>query len=303
MEKKVSGIVVPMLTPVNEKLEIDLNSLEKMINNFSNFGVSPFLLGTTGEGTSVNYEQKKIMLEFVVKRFGGKVKIYSNVSSNCVRDIIESAKEFSDMGADFVVTVLPSYYSLTPDQMLKFYESLADNSPKPVLLYNITSTTHLSVPLDVVEKLSYHPNIIGLKDSERDLERFDKAIEMFKDRSDFSHMVGWGAKSYYSLAKGSDGLVPSTGNFTPGMYREMYESVQSGDLANAERLQKETDELSKIYQKDRTLGESLASAKVIMKYFGLCDIYMLPPLTRLTTEEEKSIIGNLEKIQQEMKIY
>ena len=303
MEKRVSGVVVPMLTPMNEKLEIDLNSLEKMIDNFSNYGVNPFMLGTTGEGTSVSYEQRKIMLDFVVRKFSGKLNIYVNVSSNCVIDIINNAKEFSDMGADFIVTVLPSYYALTPDQMFQFYESLADNSPKPVLLYNITATTHLSIPLDVIEKLSHHPNIVGLKDSERDLERFDKAIEMFKGREDFSHMTGWGGKLYYALTKGSDGLVPSTGNFTPGMYKEMFHSVKRGDLSNAERLQIETDEIAKIYQKDRTLGQSLAAAKVIMKYFGLCDTFMMPPLTKLSEEEEKSIIKNLEKIQQDIKIY
>lgn len=302
-EKIVSGIVVPMLTPFTEKGEVDLFSVEKMMDNFIRNGAYPFLLGTTGEGTSVSYNEKKKFVGFVCKKYSGKTKIYVNVGSNCVSEAIENAKEFSDLGADFIVSVLPSYYSLTPHQMLKYFELLAEKSPKPILIYNIPATTHQSIPLNIVEELSYHPNIAGLKDSERDVERFDKAIETFKKREDFSHMVGWGAKSFYSLVKGSDGLVPSTGNFSPGMFKEMFNSVRRGDIKNAEKIQNETDELSKVYQKDRTLGQSLAAAKVIMKYFNLCEPYMLPPLTRLTDHEEKSIVKNIEQLKEKIKIY
>ncbi len=302
-EKLVSGVVIPMLTPINEKGEIDLFSVEKMIDNFIGNGIYPFLLGTTGEGTSVKYCERKKFIQFVAKKYSGKTKIYVNVGNNCVSETLENSKEFSDLGADFIVSVLPSYYALTSNQMLKYYESLAEASPKPILIYNITSTTHLSIPLDIVEKLSHHPNIAGLKDSERDIERFNNAIDTYKDREDFSHMVGWGAKSFYSLAKGSDGLVPSTGNFSPGMFKEMYDSVRKGDLKNGERMQIETDELAKVYQKDRTLGQSLAAVKVIMKYFNLCESYMLPPLTRLTADEEKSIIKNIEQLKERIMIY
>lgn len=302
-EKKISGVIIPMLTPINENNKIDFYAIEKIIINFIRYKTQPFLLGTTGEGTSVSHTQKKELVKFVVNNFSSDVKIYVNIANNCVEEALENAKEFSDLGADFIVAILPYYYELTPDQMLKFFELLADNSPKPVILYNITSTTHLSIPLDIVEKLSFHPNIVAIKDSERDINRFNKEIEMFQNRVDFSHIVGWAAKSFYSLAKGSDGLVPSTGNFCPGMFQEMYDSVKNGDLKNAERLQNETDDLAKIYQKDRTLGNSLAAAKVIMHYFGFCEPYMLPPLSRLSNNEEKKIINNIEIIQNKIRIY
>lgn len=302
-EKLVSGVIVPMLTPVNEKMEVDLFSAEKMINNFVTKGVYPFLLGTTGEGTSVTYKERKKFVKNIAEKFSDKTKIYINIGGNCVTETLEASKVFADLGADFIVSVLPSYYVLDSDQMLRYYESLADASPRPIIIYNITATTHLSIPLDVVEKLSHHPNIAGLKDSERDIKRFDKSIESFKDREDFSHIVGWGAKSYDSLKKGSDGLVPSTGNFSPGMFKDMYDYILQGDLANGERMQNETDELAKIYQKDKSLGQSLAAAKVIMKYYGLCETFMLPPLNELSKEMEKEIINNLKQFEERIKVY
>lgn len=302
-EKKYSGIVVPMLTPFDEQGKVDCDAAEKIIDNFISYNVYPFLLGTTGEASSISYKEKKRFTEFVGKKFSGKTTIYVGIASNCVEESVELAKEFSDLGADLLVTTLPCYYSLKPDQMQKFYEQLADSVPKPLIIYNITSTTHMSIPLDVVEKLSHHPNIVALKDSERDLTRLETAIKLFKDREDFSHLIGWAAKSFYCLSKGSDGLVPSTGNMTPGMFKKMYDSVLEGDLLRAERLQKESDELAVIYQSNKTLGESLAAAKIIMEEFRFCKNFVLPPLTPLKKNDVDEIKVKLKDLKERVELY
>lgn len=297
-EKKYSGIVVPMLTPFNDDLTIDLDAVEKIVSNFISNGVFPFVLGTTGEGPSISAKEKRRFVEFVCRKFSGKTLIYVGLSGNCVGEAIDSAKEYIDLGADVIVSVVPSYFSLKPDQMQKYFEKVADSISKPLIIYNITATTHMSIPLDVVEKLSHHPNIVALKDSERDLERLDRSIEMFRDREDFSHLMGWAAKSFYGLSRGSDGLVPSTGNITPGMFKKMYDSVRTGDLVTAERMQKETDRLAMIYQSNRTLGDSLAAIKILMEEFGLCKNNVLPPLTnldRITVEEIRIQLHDLKK--------
>ena len=69
-----------------------------------------------------------------------------------------------DVGVDVVVAHLPNFYPLTDDHMLRYFESLADSCPGPLIVYNIPITTHHSIPLDVVSKLSQHPNVAGLKD-------------------------------------------------------------------------------------------------------------------------------------------
>ena len=116
-----------------------------------------------------------------------------------------------------------------------------------------------------------------------------QCIAISRERDDFSYFCGWAAQSAHSLSLGGDGIVPSTGNFTPGMFRELYESAVSGDMANAQRLQDETNEIAKIYQAGRTLGQSLTALKVMMQTEGLCTPDVLPPLTRLSAEEEEAI--------------
>ena len=158
------------------------------------------------------------------------------------------------------------------------------------MLYNILATTHMSIPVDVVRRLADHPNIVGLKDSERDLERMKQCIDISKNNDGFAYFCGWAAQSAYSLSLGGDGIVPSTGNFVPEMFQQLYEAAVRGDMTEANRLQDETNEIAKIYQKDRTLGQSLTALKVMMQTKGLCEPWMLMPLTRLSAEEESEIL-------------
>ncbi|MDE6395365.1 MAG: dihydrodipicolinate synthase family protein, partial [Duncaniella sp.] len=152
---------------------------------------------------------------------------------------------------------------------------------------------HMTIPVDVVRRLADHPNIVGLKDSERDLDRMRQCIEISKDREDFAYFCGWAAQSAFSLSLGGDGIVPSTGNYVPEMFNELYEAAVKGDAATAERLQNETNEIAKIYQAGRTLGQSLTALKVMMQTKGLCEPWMLMPLTRLSEEEENQIKSKL----------
>ena len=151
----------------------------------------------------------------------------------------------------------------------------------------------MTIPVEVVKRLADHPNIVGLKDSERDLERMQQCIAISRDREDFAYFCGWAAQSAYSLSIGGDGIVPSTGNYVPEMFNDLYRAASDGDMTTANRLQDETNEIAKIYQAGRTLGQSLTALKVMMQTKGLCEPWMLIPLTRLSAEEEQSIKSRL----------
>jgi 4-hydroxy-tetrahydrodipicolinate synthase len=147
----------------------------------------------------------------------------------------------------------------------------------------------MSIPLEIVQELSRHPNILGLKDSERDEQRIISGINMFRDNMDFSYFVGYAAMSAISMMEGADGIVPSTGNLVPSMFSELYNKAISGNHAEATRLQKETDEIAGIYQKGRNLGESLQALKVMMSEMGLCDPNAIPPLQSLDLESQEAV--------------
>ncbi len=289
INKKYKGVVVPMVTPVKENGTLDTQAVERIIAFFVQTGVSPLLMGTTGEGNSVSQKDGLLFVETAVKAAQKRITIYAGLTGNCFAEQLAQAEAYTKAGADVIVATLPTYYALTEEQMENYYRTLADSIKGPLMLYNILATTHMSIPVGVIRRLADHPNIVGLKDSERDLERMAQCIEIAKDRDDFCYFCGWAAQSAHSLELGGDGIVPSTGNFVPEMFQQLYEAAVAGDMATANRLQDETNEIAKIYQKDRTLGQSLTALKVMMQTKGLCEPWMLMPLTRLSAAEEQAI--------------
>ena len=282
-----------MVTPVKENGTLDTQAVERIIAFFAQAGVSPLLMGTTGEGNSVSQKDGQLFVETAVKAAQGRITIYAGLTGNCFAEQLAQAEAYTHAGADVIVATLPTYYALTEEQMENYYRTLASSIKGPLMLYNILATTHMSIPVEVIRRLADHPNIVGLKDSERDLERMAQCIEIAKGREDFCYFCGWAAQSAHSLELGGDGIVPSTGNFVPEMFQQLYEAAVKGDKATANRLQDETNEIAKIYQKDRTLGQSLTALKVMMQTKGLCEPWMLMPLTRLSAEEEKAIVSQM----------
>ena len=291
--KKYHGVVVPMVTPVKENGTLDTQAVERIIAFFAQAGVSPLLMGTTGEGNSVSQKDGQLFVETAVKAAQGRITIYAGLTGNCFAEQLAQAEAYTHAGADVIVATLPTYYALTEEQMENYYRTLASSIKGPLMLYNILATTHMSIPVEIIRRLADQPNIVGLKDSERDLERMAQCIEIAKGREDFCYFCGWAAQSAHSLELGGDGIVPSTGNFVPEMFQQLYEAAVKGDMATANRLQNETNEIAKIYQKDRTLGQSLTALKVMMQTKGLCEPWMLMPLTRLSAEEEKAIVSQM----------
>ncbi|MDP4272332.1 MAG: dihydrodipicolinate synthase family protein [Bacteroidota bacterium] len=285
MQKRFSGVVVPMITPLKPDFTVDTEAVKGIMKRFADQGIHPLVLGTTGESSSISEKESLRFVEAAVAAKGENQCVYAGLVGNQVSDLIERGNKFIELGADVVVATLPCYYILTPEQMTAFYIQLADQVKGPVMVYNIKATTQMSIPLDVVKTLSNHPNIWGLKDSERDADRMKECIETYKDRADFAYFCGWGAQSYGSLELGADGIVPSTGNIVPELYGKLYEAALQNDWGKTKHYQDLTDEVAVIYQKDRTLGQSLAALKVLMDGEGICGTTMMPPLTELSAEE------------------
>src|SRR5579859_1645145 len=225
MSKKYHGIVVPAITPLNADLSLDVASVERLLPLFPH----PFILGTTGEAPSLptRLKEQYIRLAARIKKPGQQ--LYVGISSNCFADSVEYAKIAFGEGADVTVATLPSYYPLSEGQMRSYFLRLADTLSGALIIYNIPSTTHHSIPLALIDELSHHPRIVGTKDSERNEERLKESLQRWSARQDFSHFLGWAAKSGFTLLNGGDGLVPSTANLAPGLYSDMEKAAAAGN--------------------------------------------------------------------------
>lgn len=296
---KYSGVVVPMVTPVKSG-SVDQGAVRTIVDTFAAARVDALVMGTTGEGNSVSRDDAQRLIATAVRQSEGRSVIYAGLTGNCVEEQYRQTEMMAKAGAAAVVAVVPSYYALSDEQIAIYYSSLADRSPLPVVIYNIPSTTHISIPIEVVAQLSHHPNIVAIKDSERDEERMKRSIAIAHANDNFSFFCGWAAKSAASLAAGADGIVPSTANLTPSMFRSLYDAALKGDTAAADRWQATTDRIARIYQSGRVLGGQLAALKTLMCHAGLCTTEMLPPLTALSPSEQTAVVTEFNNLKNEI---
>jgi dihydrodipicolinate synthase/N-acetylneuraminate lyase len=298
--KKYSGVIIPVITPLTSGYKLDEGAVAKIFQFLYKNNALPFILGTTGESPSLPVSLKETYVKTAAKHKIPGTLLYAGISSNVVSESIEFAKFCADNGVDAVAANLPSYYGLTEEQIKRHYETLADACPLPLVIYNIPSTTHMSIPLSIIDELSHHSNVIATKDSERNEERLKQSMALWKDRDDFSHFLGWSAKSVEALLNGSDGLIPSTGNLIPEIYAEMLAAVEANDEQKANEMQKLSDMYGAIYQSGKTLGESLWALKVLMKERGLCETIVMPPLQSLSIEEETKLKQALKELMEKI---
>ena len=177
-----------MITPVTPHGELDEPAVRRVIDHLIEGGVSGiFILGTTGESASIPAAMKSRLVALTVEHTAKRVMVYAGISHNCLTYSVEAAQTFFELGVDVTVAHLPSYYELNPAEQEAYFITLSKNLTGPLMLYNIPITTHMSMPLGVIERLSKLTNIVGMKDSENDAARLANEINLFGQPAGLFH--------------------------------------------------------------------------------------------------------------------
>lgn len=295
-QKQYHGVIAPLVTPVTETGHIDEGSVERLIDFVIDAKSYPFILGTTGEIALNSFKNREHLAKITAEKVNGRSTLFAGITDNCVENTIEASKKYADYGVDVFVVHLPYFFPLTNDLMIKYFENVADNSPRPIIIYNIVSITHMSIPVEVLEKMSHHPNIVGLKDSEKDWERHVRQANLFKDREDFVLFIGWTNKSSESLLMGYDGIIPNTANIVPRLFQSLYEAALNGNENEALKFQAKAEELSELVQNNRTMTRTIPELKAIMNHLNICSPYVLPPLEKLEEQKAEKLVSDFKSL-------
>lgn len=280
---KYHGVVVPMISPFTPAGEIDEPAVGRIVDHLIGGGVEGiFPLGTTGEAASIYNGERRKLVAATVSSVKGRATVYAGIPSNCFKESVEAAKTYKELGAQAVVAHMPSYYPLSDADIEAYFQRLADSVPLPLVLYNIPVTTHHSIALDSVDKLSKHPNIVAIKDSSGDRARLTEMLKRTGGRTGFPVLLGSSSTFTHGLKLGGVGLVPSGAHLVPAEYHAMYLAATNDNWNEVERLQHETDIACAAYLKGRSLGDGLAALKALMEKRGLCGRTMLPPIRDYT---------------------
>ncbi|MDI6033898.1 dihydrodipicolinate synthase family protein [Flavobacterium sp. LB2P84] len=296
-----SGIIPPMVTPLlSDNLTLDVKGVQHLVEHLISGGVHGiFILGTTGESTSLSYKTREQLIVESCKAVNGRVPVFVGITDTSIEESIHLAIIAERAGAAAVVAAPPYYYGLGQEELYKYYWSLADQLTLPLFLYNMPSHTKINIDAKTVVRLSEHPNIIGLKDSSANAVYFQSLCYLLK--TNFSLLVGPEEITAETVLMGGNGGVNGGANLFPKLYVALYNAAVAKDFARMDELQNLVMEIStKIYTVGSYGSSYLKGLKGALSALGIINGNIAPPFTTFDEKEMTKVISNIKEIEAEI---
>lgn len=265
MANNISGIFAPINTPFRNE-EVAIDHLRENMRKYKETPLNGFLvLGSNGENKSLTEDEKVQILEVVLEEKAEHQLVMAGAGYESTRQTIAASKKAVELGADFVSLVSPAYFkkSLTDDALISYYSDVAEALTIPVLAYNAPGFTGITISPKVIETISRHPNIAGMKDTSPG--GMAGYLEVCGD--DFDVLSGTINTLFLGLALGASGGVVSLANAFPHPCCELYKKFKNGDVEGARKLH------SKLFTLNKSVSGKFGVAGVkyateVAGYFG-----------------------------------
>ena len=239
---KLSGLIPPMVTPLDAKRRLDKKGTRNMVNHLLKGGVDGiFLLGTTGEGPHLSYAIREELVKTVCGLVKGRVPVLVGITETDLDDAVAFAARCKAHGASAVVAAPPYYFKLTQAECVAWFKEMADRLPLPLVVYDMPAHTDTIIEPATIAKLAAHPNIVAMKDSSSVIALFNKfrvALEPYAEK--FSLFMGPDEAMGEAVLLGADGGVCTGANLWPAEFKAMYLAAKVGDVETVRRLQRFT---------------------------------------------------------------
>ena len=289
--RALSGLIPPLVTPLLDADQLDVDGTRRLVDHVVEGGVhGVFILGTTGEGTSLTQQLRYQFVELVSETLEGRVPLLVGITDTSMVAAIDLAEQCYAAGAAALVTAAPYYLPMSQQDLIRYTDELATRLPLPLMLYNMPSCTKTAYDLDTVRRLSQHPNIIGVKDTSGDLDYFSEVAKLANASDDFTLLIGPEEKLAKSIELGGHGGVCGGANFFPRLYVSLYEATTRGDSERAHQLQDAVHRVSKhLYNVSDSGARVLQGVKTALQELGICSGVVAPPFRTYDDSERKSV--------------
>jgi len=229
------GSLVALVTPMTESGDVDHVAFGRLLDWHARQGTDGIVIaGTTGESPTVTAAEAAELLQIAVQRIGGRMPVIAGTGGNSTAESVERTRAACELGVDGVLVVTP-YYNRPPQEGLyRHFSLVADASSVPLILYNVPSRTACDLLPETVERLSFHPQIIGIKEATGSVERGAEILRRCGD--DFLLLSGDDASCRELIGVGAQGVITVTGNVAPRMMHEMVEAALADDPIGAREL-------------------------------------------------------------------
>lgn len=293
-----------MITPLKSDFSLDLSPTERLIEHLIEGGVHGiFILGTTGEFAGLSSAVKKELIQITCQQVKERVPILVGVTDCSFTESVELAAIAHRSGAEAVVAAPPFYMNIGQEELINYYQKLADIVELPLFLYDMPSHVKINIEVETAVTLSKHPNIIGIKDSSGKIENFQALCEAFRQQPEFKIFVGPEEILAETLLIGGDGGVTGGANLFPKLYVALYEAFQRKEYDAVKKFQETIFFLSKmLYQHGTYQSSYLKGLKAAMSFDGLCEDNFAPPLFPHSPSEKSILSSKFLQVKERVKL-
>jgi 4-hydroxy-2-oxoglutarate aldolase len=287
-EIDLNGIFPPIPTPFVED-HVAYDKLAFNIEKWSKTGLKGLVaMGSNGEYVYLSAAEKRKFVEKVVALTPDHMLVIAGTGCESTRETIELTRDCAACGAHAALVVTPHYYGgrMNEAAMLAYFTAVADQSPIPILLYNVPKFTHVNLTCRLVAQLSRHPNIVGIKDSTGNVIQLGEFLNNVE--ADFKLLVGTAGALLGGLALGCVGGVLALANVAPQNCVKIHALVKEGNFEAAKQLQLKMIPVNQAV----TATYGVPGLKAAMDMLGYFGGNPRPPLLP-ASEKEKSEIREI----------
>ena len=229
------GTCTALVTPFSET-GIDYPALDRLLEIQLEAGIEALVVcGTTGEASTLDWEETLALIAHCVRFCGGKTKIIAGTGGNNTRKAAETAKAAAALGADGLLSVTPYYNRCTQEGLLAHYETIVSATELPLILYNVPTRTNVDIAPETCARLSKFPTVSGIKEANPDVARVLKLRRLCGP--DFPIYCGNDDRILPFLACGAVGAVSVLSNLRPEAVKSLVDAALRGEFARALSLQ------------------------------------------------------------------
>lgn len=288
----LEGVYTALVTPFKNN-QIDFDSLNVLIHHQLTSGIQGFVVcGTTGESATMTEEEQLQVLDFVCQKVENKVPVIFGSGSNSTAKTIALSKKACEYPIQGLLVVVPYYNKPPQEGLIQHFTTVADNVSKPVVMYNVPGRTITALSPESIVTLAQHPNIMGIKDADGDLNNFAK----YKDQvpEDFSLLSGDDGSCVNFCFLGGHGVISVCSHIAPAQMVSWVARARQKEEAVCEEFQTQQDWIDSLY-----ITSNPIPVKAALKQKGLINTSeMRLPLVTMPDNLAKSMFARLNAVEE-----
>ena len=291
--KPFAGIFTPIVTPIRTDDTVDEGALSRNVARWMQTPLTGLVvLGSNGEAPQLDDTEADRVIEIVRAGVPRDRALIAGTGRESTRDTIAATRRAAAAGVDAALVRTPSFFKaqMTSDIFVQHYTDVADASPIPVLLYNVSMFTGVNLQPDAVERLARHPNIVGIKESGSDIGQIAEFIARTPD--EFTVLAGSATTLFHALCAGCDGAILALAALCPEHCVRLRALVAERRLDEARALQRQLMPLA------RSVGTTygVAGLKAALNLSGYEAGVPRPPLRPAASDITDVIRGQLDAL-------